>query len=183
MAVIESRRVFLEEEEGSAPWLVTFSDLIFLMLTFFVLQFSMSSPVEPSYQVEGEPLPPLKVSGGGESTVISGAFNPSDSPALSFRGKTALEALGKQAAELGQDVVISLEPVTISEDYSDRESVKESLFRQREAVMRQLVDSGLSPAAILLEPIDTSPIEKKNERRLSKSLSSRLTLTLQRKRS
>lgn len=43
MIRVAQRRWFNEGDGGRAPWYITFSDLLTLLLTFFVLRISMSS--------------------------------------------------------------------------------------------------------------------------------------------
>jgi len=171
-----------EELSQQPAWLITFCDLIFLLLAFFVLKFSMSSPKNLQ-----EPIPEVGINlnrlVGGEETSILGAFSPGDSAQLSFRGKTALDAFAKQAAELKQDVVIKVEILSFPEEFWLRpESVKELLSTQRQTVLRQLVDSGLSFEGLLIEPLNLPKPESFSGSIGDKSLSSRVTLILQEKR-
>lgn len=183
MAVARLNRFYSEDDHSLQPaWLITFCDLIFLLLAFFVLKFSMSSPKLPEDSVK-EPVVSLSKLFGGEETGIVGAFSPGDSAQLSFRGKTALASFAAQASELNQDVVIKVEILSFPEEFWGRpESVKELLVAQREGVLRQLVDSGLSLEAILLEPIELPKPELFNVAIRDKSLSSRVSLVLQEKR-
>lgn len=182
MAIARANK-FREEEINSQPaWLITFCDLIFLLLAFFVLKFSMSSPKRLEEPVK-DPAIQLNKAIGGEETGIVGAFSPGDSAQLSFRGKTALASFAAQAAELKQDVVIKLEILSYPQEFWARpESVKELLNAQRESVLRQLVDSGLSLEALLLEPINLPKPDSFSAVIGDKSLSSRISLVLQEKR-
>jgi hypothetical protein len=183
MGLRSSRRV-LEAEHGSHPsWLITFCDLIFLLLAFFVLKFSMSSLKQTVEVTDTTPKIELKKIVGGEETGIVGAFSPGDSAELSFRGKTALNSFAAQASELKQDVVVKVEILSFPREFwPNPESVKELLSAQRRTVMRQLVDSGLSLEAILVEPISAPKADVFGASNEDKSLSSRISLVLQQKR-
>ena len=183
MGVRASRRIWVEEHSSHPAWLITFCDLIFLLLAFFVLKFSMSS----LKQVEKtDNLPKIKLAKfiGGEETGILGAFSPGDSAELSFRGKTALASFAAQAAELKQDVVVKVEILSFPKEFwAHPEGVKELLTNQRQTVLRQLVDSGLSLEALLVEPINLPKPDVFNASTEDKSLSSNISLVLQEKRS
>jgi flagellar motor protein MotB len=178
--------IISDDVHGAPPWLITFCDLVFLLLAFFVLKFSMSAPrqVKLANTQSAAVVRPIEKIAGGEETSILGVFSPSDSSVLSFRGKTALSSLAKQASELGQDVVVSLEIISFPKEKSqDAQGVKELLYAQREAVLRQLVDSGLSLEGLLVEPINLPKPDWFSVTTEDKSLSSRVTLILQEKRS
>ena len=50
LVIVETRKLIKGNNGGSPIWLISFTDVIALMLTFFVLLFSMSVPIEDKWQ-------------------------------------------------------------------------------------------------------------------------------------
>ena len=170
-----------EAEFGKGTWTTTFCDLIFLLLGFFVLLYATTAPKvkKPEPQVvESEQV--FKVEDdGSETTVIYGAFSPSESPDLSYRGRTAIQAISTHALELGRDLKITIQPLSIGEE-SDALRL---LNQQRMSVVRHIIGFGLPQYAIVMTPLELGISEKNEAVNPSKSLTSRLELTIQPKRS
>jgi len=175
MAVAEN------DQELSTGWMTTFGDLVFLLLTFFVLQFATTIPkiaVPAAPSVELEPIVKVEED-GSETTVIYGAFSPSESIDLSYRGRTAVQAISAQALQLGRDVRVTILPLSLGEE-PDRIRL---LNQQRMSVVRHLIGYGLPQVAVVLTPLDLEISEENIVANPAKSLTSRLELTIQPKRS
>jgi len=141
------------------------------------------SSLKPPETSDNSPSLEIKQFLGGEETSIVGAFSPGDSNELSFRGKTAFASLAHQAAELKQDVVVKIEILSFPKEFWPKpESVKKVLQAQRQTVLRQLVDAGLSLEALMVEPIILPKSDLFSVSNEVKSLSSRVSLVLQEKR-
>ncbi len=170
------------ESDAHPVWITTFCDFAFLLLTFSVLQFSMTAPRIIQTEPKEETKAPLfGVDASGDTTVIIGAFSPSDGTELSFRGKTAIDSLALRARELEREVVVSVQPAVPVQE-AQNELMVNLLLEQRESILRQLIDAGvpldhLAVAPPVLQKAQSITLEKG-----AKYLSSRLEITLQEKR-
>ena len=172
-----------EGSEAQSAWVTTFSDLVFLLLTFFVLQYATTVPkVRNEAPVSSEQFdsPPV-VQAAGEVNVIYGAFSPSDSDQLSFRGRTAVVSLARQAIQLGRDLRVSLTLGSYG-NYAPDDAFS-VLHRQRMSVLRQLSLAGLPEHAVVLTPLSPAISDKSGDSKAANSLTSRLEITVQEKRS
>lgn len=184
----ERTRMSRREIVAHSTWATTFCDLIFLLLAFYVLLFSMSSPRPKANaeqdSIEASSAQSFSVEAEGDTTVIVGAFHPSNSTEFSYRGKTALYSLALQAQELRKEVVVTVHQVTGSEIKNSEDLGREqiALMAQRDRVLRQLIDSGVLPENLAMSPIETEKVQRISLENRHNPLSSRIEITLQDKR-
>jgi hypothetical protein len=170
----------MELEEPNTSWITTFCDMSFVVLAFFVLQFAFTVPNKPPVkQAAGEELADgFELIRQGETTVVYGAFNPSNSDSLSWRGRAAIEALSRQAGQLGQEIKVEVVHLSGDDVLADT-----ALDNQRLSVIRHFLSQGVLLSELVVAPKRSEKRQLKDVSMQANLLTSRLEITLQPKRS
>lgn len=154
----------------AAPWMITFSDLCLLLVSFFVLLLSMSKPPARAAQPAAARNPnstavfdllnraapniPIRADGANRLSVeMAGAFPSGTDGELSFRGQTTIIALARVAAEMSLGVELIPSQINSTNEISNWDT----LTAQGLSAARQMVDTGIKPSAISVQVYDTAP--------------------------
>lgn len=95
-----------ESSGGSGDWLTTFSDLMSLLLTFFILLFSMSSVDSAKFAHASSSLQLALSGGGGDTSIVEGPTG--DMPILSGGQQAVYDQVNEYVAQEGLGDKVSI---------------------------------------------------------------------------
>src|SRR5699024_11177208 len=104
---MSKRKPKVKQSAGAPAWMMTFSDLMSLLLTFFILLFSMSPVSEEKFQAASQSIQSALLNTGGNA-IVEG--NGSTSGAAEFTAEQQEEALiPEEVKEMYEEVQDYLE--------------------------------------------------------------------------
>lgn len=101
-----ARKKKKKAQAGSPPWMATYSDLMSLLLTFFILLFSMSVVSEERFKEVAESLRSALIGTNGESIIDSQGSSSSDFSLQELDGITEFDNMEPDGMEIQESVML-----------------------------------------------------------------------------